>query len=182
MSGHPTWPTSTSQSLPSSTRVDDWRVYDKHPRHDEIRAGVVRPWIEDARRRPVRVLAGLVAGGLAASRPRTPTLSLSSCLACRRRQRSPARALWRRCRSWRGVGVEGGDLADSVSMDQHQRDRLVDVRRRCARRARSPRCGAGGRRATCRSARTDHGWSRRQVIGARDEQATLLDEVVDQVR
>src|ERR1700752_2060246 len=26
--------------------VDDWRVYDKHPRHEEIRAGVVRPWIE----------------------------------------------------------------------------------------------------------------------------------------
>jgi hypothetical protein len=26
--------------------VDDWRVYDKHPRHDEIRSGVVRPWIE----------------------------------------------------------------------------------------------------------------------------------------
>jgi hypothetical protein len=21
-------------------------VYDKHPRHEEIRAGVVRPWIE----------------------------------------------------------------------------------------------------------------------------------------
>jgi hypothetical protein len=27
--------------------VDDWRVYDKHPRHDEIRSGVVRPWIEE---------------------------------------------------------------------------------------------------------------------------------------
>ena len=27
--------------------VDDWRVYDKHPRHEEIRAGVVRPWIEE---------------------------------------------------------------------------------------------------------------------------------------
>jgi hypothetical protein len=27
--------------------LDDWRVYDKHPRHDEIRAGVVRPWIEE---------------------------------------------------------------------------------------------------------------------------------------
>ena len=26
--------------------VDDWRVYDKHPRHEEIRCGVVRPWIE----------------------------------------------------------------------------------------------------------------------------------------
>ena len=26
--------------------IDDWRVYDKHPRHDEIRAGVVKPWIE----------------------------------------------------------------------------------------------------------------------------------------
>jgi hypothetical protein len=26
--------------------IDDWRVYDKHPRHEEIRAGVVRPWIE----------------------------------------------------------------------------------------------------------------------------------------
>jgi hypothetical protein len=26
--------------------VDDWRVYDKHPRHEEIRGGVVRPWIE----------------------------------------------------------------------------------------------------------------------------------------
>ena len=26
--------------------IDDWRVYDKHPKHDEIRAGVVRPWIE----------------------------------------------------------------------------------------------------------------------------------------
>lgn len=27
--------------------IDDWRVYDKHPRHNEIRAGVVRPWIEE---------------------------------------------------------------------------------------------------------------------------------------
>ena len=27
--------------------IDAWRVYDKHPRHDEIRAGVVRPWIEE---------------------------------------------------------------------------------------------------------------------------------------
>ena len=27
--------------------IDDWRVYDKHPRHQEIRAGVVRPWIEE---------------------------------------------------------------------------------------------------------------------------------------
>jgi len=27
--------------------VDDWRVYDKHPRHQEIRAGVVRPWIDE---------------------------------------------------------------------------------------------------------------------------------------
>ena len=27
--------------------IDDWRVYDKHPRHAEIRAGVVRPWIEE---------------------------------------------------------------------------------------------------------------------------------------
>jgi hypothetical protein len=27
--------------------VDDWRVYDKHPRHDEIRSGVVRPWVEE---------------------------------------------------------------------------------------------------------------------------------------
>ena len=26
--------------------IDDWRVYDKHPQHDEIRAGVVRPWID----------------------------------------------------------------------------------------------------------------------------------------
>ena len=26
--------------------VDDWRVYDKHPRHEEIRGGIVRPWIE----------------------------------------------------------------------------------------------------------------------------------------
>ena len=26
--------------------IDDWRVYDKHPRHEEIRGGVVRPWIE----------------------------------------------------------------------------------------------------------------------------------------
>ena len=26
--------------------VDDWKVYDKHPLHDEIRAGIVRPWIE----------------------------------------------------------------------------------------------------------------------------------------
>jgi hypothetical protein len=26
--------------------LDDWRVYDKHPRHEEIRGGVVRPWIE----------------------------------------------------------------------------------------------------------------------------------------
>jgi len=26
--------------------IDDWRVYDKHPRHEEIRAGAVRPWIE----------------------------------------------------------------------------------------------------------------------------------------
>ena len=26
--------------------ADDWRVYDKHPRHEEIRGGVVRPWIE----------------------------------------------------------------------------------------------------------------------------------------
>ena len=26
--------------------VDDWRVYDKHPQHEEIRGGVVRPWIE----------------------------------------------------------------------------------------------------------------------------------------
>ena len=26
--------------------IDDWRVYDKHPKHDEIRAGVVRPWID----------------------------------------------------------------------------------------------------------------------------------------
>jgi hypothetical protein len=25
--------------------VDDWRVYDKHPRHEEIRAGM-REWIE----------------------------------------------------------------------------------------------------------------------------------------
>jgi hypothetical protein len=27
--------------------IDDWRVYDKHPRHEEIRSGVVRPWIEE---------------------------------------------------------------------------------------------------------------------------------------
>lgn len=27
--------------------IDDWRVYDKHPRHNEIRAGEVRPWIEE---------------------------------------------------------------------------------------------------------------------------------------
>jgi Stress responsive A/B Barrel Domain len=26
--------------------IDDWKVYDKHPRHDEIRSGVVKPWIE----------------------------------------------------------------------------------------------------------------------------------------
>ena len=26
--------------------VDDWRVYDKHPRHQEIRAGAIRPWID----------------------------------------------------------------------------------------------------------------------------------------
>jgi Stress responsive A/B Barrel Domain len=26
--------------------VDDWRVYDKHPRHQEIRAGATGPWIE----------------------------------------------------------------------------------------------------------------------------------------
>jgi hypothetical protein len=26
--------------------IDDWRVYDKHPRHDEIRSGVVKPWID----------------------------------------------------------------------------------------------------------------------------------------
>lgn len=27
--------------------IDDWLVYDQHPRHSEIRAGVVRPWIEE---------------------------------------------------------------------------------------------------------------------------------------
>lgn len=27
--------------------IDDWRVYDTHPTHTEIRAGVVRPWIEE---------------------------------------------------------------------------------------------------------------------------------------
>ena len=27
--------------------VDDWRVYDSHPKHAEIRAGEVRPWIAE---------------------------------------------------------------------------------------------------------------------------------------
>jgi stress responsive alpha/beta barrel protein len=27
--------------------IDDWRVYDKHPRHNEIRSGDVRPWIAE---------------------------------------------------------------------------------------------------------------------------------------
>ena len=27
--------------------VDDWRVYDTHPRHNEIRAGEMRPWIAE---------------------------------------------------------------------------------------------------------------------------------------